>query len=153
MNWNVADIEQYINEQEYIDTVVIPLVPITFGQGMKNNASQMEFINILTQQLERQFKGRLLLLPNFTYVEEVDKLTNKEMLQTFVSHLKALPLKHVLYVTSDKVWKSYENELEGECIWIPAIPLDNMDDQYKRSIMEDQVKQLLNIFIQKWQNR
>ncbi|WP_283955948.1 DUF2487 family protein [Heyndrickxia sporothermodurans] len=36
-------------------------------------------------------------------------------------------------------------------MWLPSVPLEHMDEQYKHSIMEDQVKQLINIIVQKWQ--
>ena len=55
------------------------------------------------------------------------------------------------FLTSDSDGKrSRINSVIG-LIWVPSIPLENLDEQYKHSIMEDQVKQLLNVIVQKWQ--
>ncbi|WP_335869707.1 YpiF family protein [Bacillus sp. 2205SS5-2] len=151
MNWNVADLEQISKESEYIDTVVLPLVPITFGDEMKKNASTMEFVSVLTQQIETQFKGRLLMLPNVTYLQEIGKEEKLHLLESWTTAVQKLPFKHIMYVTSDPEWKESKDKLSGKLIWIPAIPLEDMDEKYKRSIMEDQVKSLLKIFIEVWQ--
>jgi hypothetical protein len=45
-----------------------------------------------------------------------------------------------------------EDRLEGGLIWLPSLPLEHMDENYRNSILDDQVKQLLNLFVQKWQN-
>ena len=48
MNWNVKDIEVFETEKEYIDTAVIPVVPIDFSPEIKTSAAQTEFISIFT---------------------------------------------------------------------------------------------------------
>ena len=40
-----------------------------------------------------------------------------------------------------------------QCIWIPSIPLEHLEDTYKDSIIESQVKQILNIFIKTWKRK
>ena len=60
--------------------------------------------------------------------------------------------KYVYYVTSDIDWKKMENNLKGSLIWLPTLPLQQMDEQYRNTILEDQVKQLFDLFVQRWQN-
>ena len=44
MKWNVKDVEMYVQAKEYVDTVVVPLIPITFNDQMKQLTSSSEFI-------------------------------------------------------------------------------------------------------------
>lgn len=149
MKWISHDIEQYLKAQEYIDTAVIPLIPVAFGMEMKQAASMSEFITLVTTLLERQFTGRILLLPPFTYLKNHDE-TRVNELENWVSVLEKNQLKHIFFITSDSEWKAQENNFKDLLIWIPAIPLENLEDSQKFSIVESQVKQLCDIFSRKW---
>lgn len=150
MKWVPQDIEMYIKSKEYVDTAVISLYPISFGDEMKQSASMFEFLSLLTNQLERQFTGRLVLLPPFTYLKEGTLEQSIVKLSEWESSLKESGFKHIFYLTSDSDWKSHESSLGGSVIWMPSIPLENMEDSQKISIVSSQVKQLLNLFTQKW---
>jgi hypothetical protein len=150
MKWNQEDMDMFVQAREYVDTVVIPLFPISFGDDVKQTANMTDFTQLLTTQLERQFKGRLVLLPGYTYFKnhEQDKHIN-DLLQ-WEKSLISEQFKHVFYVTSDSDWKLRENELNGSLIWLPALPLGIMDDKSRNMVIEDQVKQLLNLFLGRW---
>ena len=40
MKWIPQDIETYLNAKEYVDTAVIPLFSISFGDDMKQSAEE-----------------------------------------------------------------------------------------------------------------
>ncbi|CAG9622641.1 YpiF family protein [Sutcliffiella rhizosphaerae] len=149
MKWTSKDIVQYTQAKEYIDTVVIPLIPISFKENIQSVAAQGEYITILSFELERQFKGRVVLLPSFSYVEASSSV---EQLNNVSLHIKEAGIKHVFLLTSDATWSTQEQILEGKLIWLPSIPLQDMDEKYKKKIIQDQMNQLLPMFIQKWQN-
>lgn len=153
MKWVAKDIEVYLGAKEYVDTVVLPLLPVSFADDIKQTASMTEFITLLSGQLERQFKGRLLMLPGFSYI----KTESEEKLLETVNHWGAefvkQGFKHVFFVTSDSDWKAKEDKLDGSLIWLPFLPLEHMDKNYLNSILEDQVKQMISLFIKKWQDR
>ncbi|MFD2445846.1 YpiF family protein [Bacillus sp. CGMCC 1.16607] len=152
MKWIPQDIEMFVNAKEYVDTIVIPLYPISFGDDVKQTANMTEFTNLLTIQLERQFKGRLILLQGFTYFKKknLDQLISD--LLEWENWLKEENFKHIFYVTSDSDWKIKEQQLGGSLIWLPALPLEHMEENQKNAILQDQVKQLLNLFTQRWRN-
>jgi hypothetical protein len=150
MNWNVKDIELFETEKEYIDTAVIPMIPVDFINDIKSSAAQTEFISLLTLHLERQFKGRMMITPPFTYLMGTNEGKTGEV-QEWETRMKESGVKHVFFLTSDSGWKKSEQAFNDQLIWIPSIPLEHLDEQYKHSIMEDQVKQLLNVIVQKWQ--
>ena len=73
MKWIVKDVEQFEQAREYVDTGVIPLLSISAAKEMKTVVEQGEFIELLSMELEREYKGRVLLLPAFTYLVESQK--------------------------------------------------------------------------------
>ena len=149
MKWVAADIEMYQKAAEYVDTAIIPLLPVSFDSDMKQSASMAEFVGILTGQLEKQFKGRIFLLPAFVYIK--GHSGNLKTLQEWEKTVLDKQFKHLFFVTSDSSWRQHENEMSGTLLWLPSLPLEHMQDQQKVSIVEDQVKQLLTLFTEKWE--
>lgn len=152
MKWTSKDISQYVQAKEYIDTVIIPLIPISFSDNIKTIASHGEYINILSYELERQFKGRVILLPSYSYVDSETPENKVNQLNSLSLHIKKENIKHVFLMTSDAYWSQSEQELEGKLVWLPAIPLEDMEEKYKQKIIQNQMNQLLPMFIQKWQD-
>ncbi|WP_078380198.1 YpiF family protein [Sutcliffiella halmapala] len=150
MKWTSKDITQYVQAKEYIDTVIIPLISVSFEEDIKSLASHGEYITILSHELERQFKGRVILLPSYSYLHNESFDSKVPRLNEYVNHIKQ-NMKHVFLLTSDSNWTQKEQELEGKLVWLPAIPLEDMDEKYKKKILQDQMNQLLPMFIQKWQ--
>lgn len=75
MKWTAKDLDMYMQSKEYVDTVLIPLVPLSFKGQMKQSGSMNEFLTILSLEIEKQMKGRILLLPTFHYIsDEMDKV-------------------------------------------------------------------------------
>ncbi|UYZ20563.1 YpiF family protein [Mesobacillus jeotgali] len=149
MKWVAADVEMYQKAAEYVDTVIVPLLPVSFGEDMKQNASMAEFIGILTSQLEKQFRGRIFLLPDFVYIKENEGSLNA--LKEWENTLLEKQFKHIFYVTSDSRWRQQEKELSGNVLWLPSLSLEHMQEQQKVAIVDDQVKQLLSLFTEKWE--
>ncbi|MCS0672232.1 YpiF family protein [Cytobacillus firmus] len=152
MKWVSQDIEMFLKEKQYVDTAVLPLLPVSFGDDIKQSVAMTEFISLLSVQLERQFRGRLIMLPGYAYLKSAGEDSLLSGLGDWEAELKAQGFKHIFHLTSDSMWKSLEERLEGGLIWLPSLPLEHMDENYRNSILDDQVKQLLNLFVQKWQN-
>lgn len=150
MKWNPQDIEKFVQTKEYVDTVVLPLLPVSFENKMKHNATMSEFIHILTMQLEKQLKGRILLLPGLIYLKKDTVKDHLHQLNEWEQQILTNRFRHLFYVTSDSDWNCVENDLLGKLIWLPSLPIDQMDEQHKTTLIEDQVNQLLQLFFQKW---
>ncbi|WP_312475774.1 YpiF family protein [Neobacillus sp.] len=150
MKWIPQDVETYLNAKEYVDTAVIPIYSVSVGGDMKQSAAMAEFITLLTSHLERQFTGRLLLFPPFTYlkVEKTEKVLGD--LQIWEENIVNSEFKHIFYITTEIEWRTHENEVDGSLIWLPSLPLENMSDSQKMEMIDSQVKQLLILFTQKW---
>ncbi|CAH0266454.1 MULTISPECIES: YpiF family protein [Peribacillus] len=150
MKWTAKDLDMYMQSKEYVDTVLIPLVPLSFKGQMKQTGSMNEFLTILSLEIEKQMKGRILLLPTFHYIsDEMDKV---ERLKRWANEVKENGFEHVFFLTSDFEWKKEERELENNLVWIPAIPLDGLEIEQAREMINQQVLQILDIFSYNWKN-
>ena len=146
MNWTAQDMDTYLQQKEYIDTLIVPLLKVDTEPGnMKSSASSSEFLMHLTTFIETQFKGRMMLMPPYAYTQSMNL---PEMATTLTRDLSLAPFKYVFFLTTDSAWTSIE--IEGEVIWLPPIPLESMDPQLKKTIIEDQLRQVLPRFMEKW---
>lgn len=146
MNWQANDMDVYLQQKDYIDTLLIPLLKIeTEPTSMKSSASSTEFLMHLSSFIENQFKGRIMLSPPFSYTQSTDL---EVMADTLSKDIALMNFKHVFYITTDANWNS--SNVEGEVIWLPSIPLESMDKKLRLSILEDQLRQVLPRLTQKW---
>lgn len=148
MNWTAADIDTYIQQKDYIDTLLVPLLKIeTEPAYLKSGSSSAEFLMHLSTFIETQFKGRMMLMPPFSYTNSTNL---NEMAQTMRKDLVNIGFKHIFYLTTDAGWKS--SLLTDEVLWLPAIPIESMDKSLRQSVLEDQLKQVLPHLSKKWSN-
>ena len=145
MNWNAKDMDTYIQQKEYIDTLLVPLLKLeTNPENMKSSSSSAEFLMYLSTFMEKQFKGRIMLLPPFSYTQSMDL---NILAETLTRDINLMGFKHVFYLTTDTNWTSTKLE---DVIWLPSIPLESMDKQLKQKIIEDQLRQVLPLLTKKW---
>lgn len=146
MHFNSKDIDLYANQKDYVDTAVVPLIELDLTvSGMKASAGASEYLQSLTVILEKQFKGRILLLPPISYVRAADRT---ELGGQLKEELSETGFKHVFYLTTDPKWRSVEGL--DNVLWLPAIPTGDMDQSFKKSVMEDQLRQVLPLFTKEW---
>lgn len=151
MKWLSKEIDIYLSAKEYIDTAFITLIPVSFNEDMKQSVSMGEFSSILTNEVERQLHGRTLSIPPFTYLKTEKQESKLKKLTHWIEELKLASFKHVFLFTSDNEWKVVEDQLNSTLIWIPAIPLEHMDEKYRVEILQEQTKQILQIVTNQWQ--
>lgn len=151
MKWVTKDIDVYLQAKEYVDTAVIPLIPVALDGNLKTTVSMGEFITILSNEIERQFKGRIILFPAFTYSSSEELQETKERLNQWTNDLSEGGMKHAIFITSDSSWKQVEAELQGTLIWMPTLPLEYVEEKYKQTMLQDQMKQLISLFMNIWQ--
>jgi len=146
MYFNANDVTSFMAQKEFIDTAIVPLVSIDLtSEKIKQSGAEADFLLSLTSFIEQQFKGRLLLLPPFSYSTI---LKNEELPQQLESQLHNAGFKHVFFITCDHFWTNIGDVVN--VIWLPAIPLESMDKGVKNSILEDQLRQVIPTFSTKW---
>lgn len=144
MFYTGRDSAQFLAQTEYIDTAIVPLIPVhVTKETMQIGASQADYILSLANALENQFKGRVVAFPSFSYVSGQSK---EQLLVDWKSAFATSPFKHILFLTGDSEW----NQLDGSIFWTATIPLDSMEPKMRGKILEDQVRQLIPRIAEKW---
>jgi hypothetical protein len=153
MRWTVRDIDSYFLTKEYVDTALVPLVPVTWHREIKSAVAAGEFAALIVDKLEQQLKGRVIHFPPFTYLKSEAPEDRFERLHQWKQELLQDEMKYVFFITSDADWKSVESRMDESLTWIPAVPLEHMDADNIEAVLGGQIKQLLQIITIKWQNR
>jgi hypothetical protein len=152
MKWITKDVDTYFQAKEYVDTAIIPLIPIQFKDELKSSVVMGEFITLICEGLERELHGRVFQLPQFSYLKSVEKTTHLPHLKLLEEELFANGFSHIFYLTSDVDWKAVESELSS-LIWMPHLPLEHLKADSKMEILQEQVKQVMKLLMDDWKKQ
>lgn len=139
MFYNTADLSILKDEFEFIDTAVIPLQKIDMDSAQKTHASNIELSQIIVMQLERQFRGRLFITPSVSVI-------NNDISQAHDYRVQLLDygFKNVVFLC-DKSFEISEHVLNFN-----QIPLENMSQDMKLEMANEEVKGVMKAIIQLW---
>lgn len=150
LQWNAKDAAIFFQEKDYIDTLIIPLVPISFDNRGKEAANDCEFVELVSNHIEKQFKGRVLQMPQLPYFLEDSQNDKEKFISNWIQRMNEGLFKFIFLITNDADICQISFDSKVTCIWVPSIPLVHLEESYKYSIIENQVNQILNIFVNKW---
>ncbi|UTW69737.1 DUF2487 family protein [Anaerobacillus sp. HL2] len=88
MKWQTKEIELYLEAREYVDTALISLIPISWEKQYQKYSSNGEFTSLLSDELERQFKGRVFQFPPYTYLKSDELEERLAKINEFDKYLK-----------------------------------------------------------------
>lgn len=141
MLFNHVDLKELKNNLEYIDTAIIPVSNIDMNHQLLTSCDQNETVQLVGMLTEKQFKGRLLLTPTFfTSGNQYDHVVS------FIQSLKEYGLNNIIILSSDQVELNVDHELYK----VNTIPMGDLDDDMKRTLIEDEVKQFMKFIIRTW---
>ncbi|WP_028783025.1 DUF2487 family protein [Thalassobacillus devorans] len=151
MRWNQEDISLYAESKEYIDTMIIPLIPFDVQKDelMKKQAFQKELLKLFASEVEKEYKGRILLAPEYHYIsgrhkEEVDRVNH------WIGQFTNLPFDHIFLFTLDMNWRKLSNDLQGEIVWLPGLQSGNLQSSEVQSFIKEQVSQIAEMIRSYW---
>ncbi|TVP84632.1 MAG: DUF2487 family protein [Alkalicoccus sp.] len=150
MKWTGQDTVVYEKAKEYVDTAVIPLLPVAGGKEQQESVLMGEFTQYLTEYLEKQYMGRVYLLPPFTYLKEESGEEKKNRLTAWAAHFEKHGFKYFLFVTADMQWRKINLEEAGELVWIPAFSVHDMEPGKRHQAIEQQAQQIIPLMTQQW---
>lgn len=152
MQWSKQDLEQYIQAKEYVDTLIIPLLPyqLSHESNVGQDAFQGEVLRIFTNAIEKELTGRVLLTPNYSYLRAKDLKPEVERLNTWVENALMQPFEHVFFVTFDTNWKKHESNLEGSLIWLPGAQTGDTQSKEMQTFIHNQVNQISELIKSYW---
>lgn len=141
MLFNHVVLKELKNNLEYIDTAIIPVSNIDMNHQLLTSCDQNETVQLVGILAEKQFKGRLLLTPTFfTSGNQYDHVVS------FIQSLKDYGLNNIIILSSDQVELNDDHELYK----VNTIPMGDLDDDMKRTLIEDEVKQFMKFIIRTW---
>ncbi|ENH97330.1 hypothetical protein J416_04928 [Gracilibacillus halophilus YIM-C55.5] len=151
MKWETSSIETFFQEQQYIDTLCIPLLPVTFKteSDAKKYANQAELLQILTHELERDFMGRIFLSTPYTYFVENDYDEEVQRINQWTEEMGD-KFRHKFLLTFDVHWKKREGTLSSTLIWLPSRYIENVDSNEAKEWVTDQKSQVSELIQSFW---
>ncbi|TSB46927.1 DUF2487 family protein [Alkalicoccobacillus porphyridii] len=150
MKWNTKDIKVYQQQKQYVDTVLIPLLPMSPGKELARSVTQSEYSMAISDELERMYQGRLIVSLPFTYQPVGSYESVLDQLNQWIHAWREDGIKHVVLVTSDSEWRSYETALSGTLIWLAAVSLSTMEPKERMNICSQIAQDLAPIFKKEW---
>lgn len=154
MKWNYKDMDMYVQAKEYVDTFLVPFVPYSFSRNdedTKKLAFHAELMDVFVNEIEKQYKGRILLAPSFTYLLDGDYSEEITKLNNIVKHAKENGFKQILFFTFDNKWKKRENLLDGTLLWVPAIKSQDLQSEESQNMIRTQIDEVLELITTYWQ--
>ena len=140
MLYNQNDLKILKDEIEFVDTAVIPFASSDMNVHASLNSSNIEMLQLVSMQLEKQFKGRLLITPMMTTVDE-----NISVLASYAKQLRTYGFKNIVVLTHLKA------EIDdAHRIKLNEIPLENMSNEMKIEMINEEVKTVMKSVISIW---
>ncbi|MDY0396570.1 DUF2487 family protein [Virgibacillus halophilus] len=123
MQWNKNDTDQYLQAKEYIDTVVMALIPFQLSndQELSKLAYQDEVLQIFASEITRELSGRTMQVPAYHYLKSANRESETDRINTWIQDSAKQPFQHTFLLTFDASWKKQERELNGNLLWLPGI--------------------------------
>lgn len=152
MQWTKKDIQTYLGSKEYIDTAIIPIIPFQLSRESEigKSTSKRELLSIFATEIEKELSGRVLLVPNYYYLEFGDKETEAKRLNDWTQELFKQPFKHVFILTFDSGWKRHEKELEANLLWLPGFHADDPNSDEMKLMIRGQVADVVELMRSYW---
>ncbi|WP_067725486.1 YpiF family protein [Oceanobacillus damuensis] len=153
MKWRKDDLQQYVQAKEYIDTILLPLIPIQLSKDdqAEKYASQAEVMHILANEIEKELTGRIMLAPSYHYLNSADKNTEIHRLKMWAEDMKEQPFSQIVHITFDSGWKKHEKDINDNLLWIPAVQAGEINSKEMHRIIRDQVGQTAELIRSYWQ--
>lgn len=140
MLYTKSDLKVIKDEIEFIDTAIIPVIDIDMSEISETHAEHIEFIQLVIMMLEKQLKGRLLITPLFTVVDN-----KNSSVASYNKQLKEYGFKNVIILS----FKDRQLE-EIPFIKINSVPISDMDKEILETIVKDEMKKVLKEIINIW---
>lgn len=139
MLYNFNDIKNLKDQLEFVDTAVIPFVSGDIGEQALSHASDIELVQLVSIQLEKQFKGRIFITPALTTV-----FSDTSVLEQYQNQLYDYGFKNVVILTHLNLDDKYKS------LRLNHIPLQDMSNDIKFDLVNDEVKKVMKSIISIW---
>ncbi|WP_430785564.1 DUF2487 family protein [Virgibacillus flavescens] len=153
MKWLNKDLIQYIQAKEYVDTIIVPLMPFHLSneKELLKSGFQGEALSIFVNEIEKELTGRIMVTPTYTYLKNKDKLKEITRLNEWKEDISAQPFNHTFFITFDSNWKKHEPNIDGTLLWLPGMQTGDLYSQEMQGVIQDQVHQISELIRSYWE--
>ncbi len=151
MKWDKDDLKVYYKSKEYVDTVCIPLAPISYEKEEEavKLSNQYQSLQLLSTELERNYVGRMMLSPLYTYKKDKNMEMEIKRMNQWIHDFQA-DFKHVFLLTFDVNWRKQEKDLDGQLIWLPATSIEAQPTELTKKWIQEQISQISELIQSYW---
>ncbi|RWZ60277.1 DUF2487 family protein [Halobacillus fulvus] len=151
MRYIKKDSKQYIPEKKYIDTMLIPLIPIdpANDQELPKQAFLRELNQVFTAIIEKEYRGRIFLSPDYYYLNGHHE-KEIERLNEWIARIKQQPFQHIFLFTFDAKWRKYESKVDAEVIWVPGLGTGDLQSTETQSFIKEQAREISEFIQSHW---
>lgn len=139
MLYNFNDIKSLKDQLEFVDTAIVPFVNADINDEALTHANDIELVQLVTIQLEKQLKGRIFITPPLATV-----FTDTSVLQQYREQLYDYGFKNVVILTHLNIADDFK------AIKLNQIPLQDMSNDIKYDLVNDEVKKVMKSIISIW---
>lgn len=152
MQWNPEDLSAFFQAKDYIDTVILPITSISFTnkEEAEKLAIQKRSLEIVSQEMERNYAGRIFVCPVYIYPHHVNRQTEIDRINSWTEEMLAEHFEHRFILSHDIGWKKYEKQFEANFIWTPSFSLKNFQTDEARQFMKEQTTELSDLIRSYW---
>jgi len=152
MRWTKASAAQYITAQAYVDTLLIPLIPIALEntQEIERSAGQHEALQFFAGEMEKELAGRIMLAPAYTYLKQPDMANERMRLTSWLKTFEQQSFRHFFLLTYDPAWRKEAAHLDGELIWMPYTAFQSLPPTELQHAIRGQVKEVMELMCTAW---
>lgn len=152
MKWKKTELEKYVQAKEYVDTILLPLIPCQMGNDQESEKSsfQNEVINIFANEIEKELSGRIMLAPSYYFLKTADKTAEVDRINAWVQDMQKQPFEHIILLTFDAEWKKYEKSINGNILWLPGMQSGDLHSKETIDFIRDQISQISEIIRSYW---
>lgn len=132
-----------IAERQYVDTLIVPLAELAFGEDMVRKAESYEVIHAVTAETERQLSGRTMLSPTISYT---DMEAGVKLAQDVVAKANSSGFSHVLFIASDVRFKAFDLPV----LFVPPLALGSMSSEQAHTMVQNFATQVITELSSRW---
>lgn len=149
MRWTAVDAEKFFRSKEYVDTVLIPVMPVSFQENCIDHAGESEYLHLVSAGLEKQFQGRVLLMPPLIYCVSRDNCIIHVLLH-WTEVLETEFFQHICFLTVEKIPQQLITDKRVKVLPVPAIPMHQLDRHNQKIMINEQIDQLSRLLKKFW---
>lgn len=130
---------------------MIPLIPFdpAGDQQMVGQAFQRELNQVFMNFIEKEYKGRVFLSPDYTYLKGKHE-HEKDRLNEWIQRFREQPFEHVFLFTFDSRWKKYEADVDGHLIWVPGMSSGSIKSTETQAFVKEQARGISELIQAYW---